>query len=430
MQEKEQGIGEFVIDAYAIYGKAVNTDRHVAGMYDGLKPVYKRTFLAALDEAGSRKVKTATVVGRTIGHYHPHGDAAVVPVVTELVRAGLLNGQGSFGYKSMFAGQDLPAAASRYTEVLVNPKWKECVGKLLPYSPNMLNDLGNLESCYLPLPAPLCLSMGSFGIALGLTVNYPAFTYSSMVKAGLAGITNKPEPWKLLVPNYGLSMSDEDKETFWNNSSGSLTYNFKITPGFSGGLSGWYIEGDPSFVKPKWRELLKAKHEDGKVLIRDESAKKDHKVFIARTKRTKSITDSDVEEMVYRAASVKKYFSLYTVFEGQTRPITGGTWIQMTMWNYDSIVKKYKTDQINKIDIELEVLDNLKEIAKLLSTTEKSWSTIQKELKLSDGAIDKAKGMTLNALRNTDTSKKKKDLKDKRDYFVNLKTVDMLKDFV
>ena len=430
MQDKEMGIGDFVIDAYAEYGDYVNKFRHIPSLEDGLKPVYKRSILGALEIASSKKVKTATLSGYISGHLHPHGSASISPVIAELVNTGILIGQGNFGVKSMFRGGDLGPAAERYTEVMVNPKWKDMVGKLLPYAPTHKNDLDHWEADCLPVPYPVSLSLGSFGIGVGLTVNLPAFSVSSLIKAGYASILKQPNPWLLLEPNYGLSMSNEDRKLFWFNTKGHLTYSFTVTPGYSGGLNGWYISGDPSFVKPKWSELLKARQDGGKVLIRDESAKGVNKVFIARSKRVKTITDSEVEEMVYRAASVTKYFSLYTVYKGQTRPITGGDWIQMTMMNYNDIVHKYRQDQINKLDLDIEAFTHFTEIADRIMNTSKTYSQIRKELNLSEGVVERVAGMSINTLRTADAKKRVKDLNTKRDYFVKLTTKDMLKEFM
>ena len=430
MQDKEVGIGDFVIDAYAQYGDYVNKFRHIPILEDGLKPVYKRSILGALEIASNKKVKGATLSGHISGYLHPHGSASISPVIVELVNAGILIGQGNFGVKSMFRGGDLGAAAERYIEVTINPKWRDMVGKLLPYVPTHKNDLDYWEPDYLPVCFPVSLALGSFGIGVGLTVNLPAFEVSSLIKAGYAAILNQPNPWLLLRPNYGLSMSDEDKKTFWFNTSGRLTYNFTVSQGYSGGLSGWYISGDPSFVKPKWGELFKARNDGGKVLIRDESAKGVNKVFIARSKRVKTITDSEVEEMVYRAASVTKFFSLYTVYKGQTRPITGGDWIQMTMMNYNDVVHKYKADQIQKLDVDIEAFTHFNEIADRIMNTNKTYNQIQKELGLMDGVVERVGGMSINTLRTADAKKRVKSLQDKKDYFVKLTTKDMLKEFL
>lgn len=570
-----RGIGDYVIDCYTEYGNYVNIHRHVPRWEDGLKPVYKRVMLCALDIACGKKVKTATLIGRTIGcfvgdtelldvnnqglklsdlskrdlekdpvytfsftmdgipkisrvvrvwssgfredlvrvtldngksfcctkdhkiltregykeagklqymedlipvvtdkrtsahcmvmsvepvkegaevfdvevdldeHnfslacgcvakncYHPHGDAALNDVIAELVRSGLLIGQGNFGYKSMFRWDDNSPAAPRYTEVKVNPKYETLIKQLLPYVPSHINDLGNIEADYLPTPCVLSLAMGSFGIGLGVTVNIPSFTMESLIKAGYAAILGKPKPWKLLQPGFDLQMSDEDKETFWNNEKGRLTYKFDVEPKTIGGLNGWSIIGDPSFVKPKLQQLFKLKDEGGKVVILDQSHDNIREVFIARSKRIKTITDSEVEMKVREAAEVTKAFSLSVIYNGQTRPITGGTWIQNCMLNYNSLVKRFREDKVNKINLDIEVFTHFREVADRILETEDSYEKIQSDLHLSFGVVEKIAKMSISTLRELDPERRIKKLEGERKYYEDLTTKAVLKEFL
>lgn len=89
----EVPIGTLVADNYFEYGKYVNWFRAIPAI-DGLKPVYRRILLAANDVASDKLVKTAKLSGEVIGNWHPHGSASVEPVISYLVRRGLLIGQG------------------------------------------------------------------------------------------------------------------------------------------------------------------------------------------------------------------------------------------------------------------------------------------------------------------------------------------------
>lgn len=429
MNEQVQGIGDFVMEAYADYGKYVNTNRHVPEVTDGLKPVYKRLILSALETATDLK-KTQTVIGYCAGKYHPHGVDSLKEVVAELVRANIFVGKGSFGYPGMFKWSDFKSAATRYTEVKLNPEFRKSVSALLPYVPKFLNDLDTMESEYIPTPYPICLNLGNFGIGVGMVVNTPAFDAKSIVKAGYAAICNQPEPWKLLQPRCDLIMSDRDKSVFWHNYRGTLTYQFKVSTGISGGLNGWYISGDPSFVKPRFGKLFKAKDNDGRVVIRDESAKGIYKVFVARSKRIKTISDSEVESMVYEASEIRKYFSLYAVVDGQSRPITGGDWIQRCLWNYSELVKKYKQDSLNKLKLEIEAYTHLPEVANRIINTSDTYPKIKKELGLSDGVVEKIANMTISVMRTVDCKKKLKTLNKEVEHYTNLKVKDMLSDYL
>ena len=422
-------IGNFVIESYCEYGKEVNLSRHVPRLEDGLKPVYKRLILASLRQPDKR-VKTSKLLGDTMSYYHPHSTDGCVGSVSELVHAGVFEGKGSFGYKSLQQGKDQPEAAPRYTEVKLSSKLRPLLSKLIPYVPTVVNELDNEEPEYIPAPYPLSLQMGSFGIGIGLTVNIPAFKADSIVKAGYAALTKKSEPWKLLQPLDGIELSDDDKRMFWLSNRGTLTYKFSVIPATEMGMKGWYITGDPSYIKPRLKQLYNMQADGGKVVIQDFSTGNDKKIFVARSKRIKTITDSEVELAVHKACEVKKSFNIWVVYNGQTRPITGGDWIQKCLLNFNELVKKYKADSINKINFEIEVYEHFKEVSDLILNTRQSYETIRKSLKLSQGIVTKIAGMKISTLRDLDPKKKLEKLVKDRDEFMKLKTQDLISEFL
>jgi DNA gyrase subunit A len=98
------------------YSYSVITSRALPDARDGLKPVHRR-ILFAMHEAGlvpgHAFVKSARVVGNTMGQYHPHGDSAIYDAMVRLAQDFSLNtpfvdGHGNFG-----SPNDGPAA-SRY----------------------------------------------------------------------------------------------------------------------------------------------------------------------------------------------------------------------------------------------------------------------------------------------------------------------------
>lgn len=101
------------------YGIAVNTDRSLPDAKSGLKPVAKRIIWDAFIEgrtANKPHVKSARIVGDTMGRFHPHGDSSIYGAMVRLsqdwvMRYPLFDGHGNFGN---ILG-DGPAAM-RYTE--------------------------------------------------------------------------------------------------------------------------------------------------------------------------------------------------------------------------------------------------------------------------------------------------------------------------
>lgn len=64
-------VGEYLKDAYSAFGRHVNTQRATAQLLDGCKPVTRRVLYASY-LLGNKLVKSATIMGKTIGEYHPH----------------------------------------------------------------------------------------------------------------------------------------------------------------------------------------------------------------------------------------------------------------------------------------------------------------------------------------------------------------------
>lgn len=103
--------------AYLDYAMSVIVGRALPDVRDGLKPVHRRV-LFSMNELGLGPTrpysKSALIVGRVMGDYHPHGDAPIYDTLVRLaqdfsMRALLADGQGNFG-----SIDDDPAAAMRY----------------------------------------------------------------------------------------------------------------------------------------------------------------------------------------------------------------------------------------------------------------------------------------------------------------------------
>ena len=101
------------------YSMSVIMSRALPDVRDGLKPVHRR-ILFAMSQANLRPngpyTKCQSVVGTTMGKYHPHGDAAIYDALVRMaqdfsLRLPLVDGHGNFG------SLDDPPAAARYCVV-------------------------------------------------------------------------------------------------------------------------------------------------------------------------------------------------------------------------------------------------------------------------------------------------------------------------
>lgn len=94
-----------VQQSYLDYAMSVIISRALPDVRDGLKPVHRRILYAMWDmglRANAKFRKSATVVGETLGKYHPHGDSAVYDTMTRMaqdfsLRYPMVHGQGNFG---------------------------------------------------------------------------------------------------------------------------------------------------------------------------------------------------------------------------------------------------------------------------------------------------------------------------------------------
>ncbi|MGD9696694.1 MAG: DNA gyrase subunit A [Thermoleophilia bacterium] len=176
--------------SYLDYAMSVIVGRALPDVRDGLKPVHRRV-LYAMHDAGLQPdrpyVKSANIVGKVMGEFHPHGDDPIYDTLVRLAqdfasRYPLVDGQGNFG-SSEFA-----AAAMRYTEA-----------RLARIATEMLRDIDEdtvddaptyddrrTEPVVLPARVPNLLINGSSGIAVGMATNIPPHNVGETIDAVVA----------------------------------------------------------------------------------------------------------------------------------------------------------------------------------------------------------------------------------------------------
>jgi len=181
--------------SYIDYAMSVIAGRALPDARDGLKPVHRR-ILYAMHEAGvtsrASHRKSSSVVGETMGDFHPHGDSAIYDALARMaqdfsMRAPLVDGQGNFG---SIDGD--PPAAMRYTESRMSPIAEELLADLekdtVDFSPNY--DGRKEEPEVLPAAFPNLLVNGSSGIAVGMSTNVPPHNLGEVIDATIHLIDN------------------------------------------------------------------------------------------------------------------------------------------------------------------------------------------------------------------------------------------------
>jgi DNA gyrase subunit A len=174
--------------SYIDYAMSVIAGRALPDVRDGLKPVHRR-ILYAMNEmgvtSGSSHRKSSSIVGETMGDYHPHGDSAIYDTLVRMaqdfsMRYPLVDGQGNFG--SMDGD---PAAAMRYTEARMAPIAEELLEDIDKDTVDFRSNYDDrlTEPAVLPAKVPNLLLNGSSGIAVGMSTNIPPHNLGELIDA-------------------------------------------------------------------------------------------------------------------------------------------------------------------------------------------------------------------------------------------------------
>lgn len=185
---------------FLAYAYMTLEDRAIPDARDGLKPVQRR-ILYSMQEAGNTAnkpvVKSARIVGNTMGVYHPHGDSAIYDAMVRMAQdfsmgVTLIDGKGNFG--------DRPgsgAASSRYTEARMSHAaaymTEELKEKAVDFKPNY--DESTEEPVVLPNQFPNLLVNGVSGIAVGYATSIAPHNPGEVIEAAR---------WLLTHPNATL----------------------------------------------------------------------------------------------------------------------------------------------------------------------------------------------------------------------------------
>ncbi|RIY33840.1 DNA gyrase subunit A [Psittacicella gerlachiana] len=181
--------------SYLDYAMSVIMSRALPDARDGFKPVHRRV-LYAMHEGGNTPdkpfVKSAEIVGKVMGLYHPHGDSAIYGTLVRMaqdfsLRYPLVQGQGNFGGR----GDEAPAAM-RYTEARMShialELLKDIKKETVDFIPNYSNK--TTEPLVLPTRFPNLLVNGSSGIAVGMATNIPPHNLTEVLNGCIAYVDN------------------------------------------------------------------------------------------------------------------------------------------------------------------------------------------------------------------------------------------------
>ncbi|MCY4172298.1 MAG: DNA topoisomerase 4 subunit A [Bacteroidetes bacterium] len=189
---EEAALHDITNSRYLNYALSVITSRALPDIRDGLKPVQRRILYSMFASLrlypDARYRKSATIVGDTMGKYHPHGDNAIYDAMARMaqsfsLRDPLVDGHGNFGS----IDGDKPAAM-RYTEAKLLPLAMSLLEELrqntVAFRPNF--DATLSEPVVLPAQIPNLLVNGATGIAVGMATSIPPHNLGEVLSSAIS----------------------------------------------------------------------------------------------------------------------------------------------------------------------------------------------------------------------------------------------------
>ena len=217
---------------YVNYAKEINRRRSTADARDGLKVIHRRILvdMAYSVACATRMVKTAKVVGDTMGNYHPHGDSSISDAIKNMTNWWETYIPYIYTESNMGSMQGDGAAAPRYTEVKLSKYSIECIlgdlnesKDIVDYMPTF-DDTG-MEPEYLTPKIPNLLVNGTFGIGVGIKTYVPPHNIGDVIDATIR-VMEDPDAPVVLVPEQ--CMNCDIIEANWKSISNKGEGKFRV----------------------------------------------------------------------------------------------------------------------------------------------------------------------------------------------------------
>jgi DNA gyrase subunit A len=193
---EEQPITEMLEKNFMPHAMSVIISRAIPEI-DGLKPAHRKLLytMYKMGLLGGKMTKSANVVGQTM-KLNPHGDAAIYETMVRLTRGNeallhpLVESQGNFGKQY---SRDMAYAASRYTEVRLEPICQELFGDINKNTVEFVDNYdGEMkEPTLLPVAFPNIIVNPNQGIAVGMASNICSFNLREVCEATIAYMKNE-----------------------------------------------------------------------------------------------------------------------------------------------------------------------------------------------------------------------------------------------
>ena len=381
MNDNDKKVSINIIDemktSFLDYSMSVIVARAIPDVRDGLKPVHRRILYTLYEEGmtpDKKHQKSANAVGAVMGHYHPHGDAAIYDTMVRMAqdftyRHALVDGHGNFG---SIDGDS--AAASRYTE-----------DKLAKISMEMLRDLNKetvdfmenydgqrKEPVVLPSRFPNILVNGNMGIAVGMATNIPPHNLGEVIDGCIAYIDNPDITVLDLMekikgpdfPTGGIILGNSGIKRAYETGRGTITVRAKVDIEEHNGRNRIIITELPYQVNKKAlitriAELVRDKVLDGISNLNDESALEGIKIVIDVKKEANA---NVVLNNLYKHTQLQISYGInfLMLVDGSPRTLDLKTILEKYLDHQKQVIYRRCQFDLNKYKARLHILEGLK----------------------------------------------------------------------
>ena len=343
---------------------------------DGFKPSHRKLLytMYKMNLINGQRTKSANVVGQTM-KLNPHGDMAIYETMVRLTRGNdsllhpLVDSKGNF---AKHYSRDMAFAASRYTEVKLEPICKELFGDIDKNTVDFADNYdGTLkEPTLLPVSFPNILVNPNQGIAVGMASNICSFNLREVCDTTIAFLKseNCDITKTLIAPDFTtggeLIYDEESIKKIYDTGRGSVRvrskYRFDKKNGYIEIYEIPYSTTSEAIID-KIIELIKS----GKIReindLRDETDLNGLKI----TLDVKKSCDADMlMKKLFKMTPLEDSFSCnFNILDGTTPKVMGIKEIlkNWSVFRQNCIKRKIKFD-IDKMTHKLHLLEGLKKI--------------------------------------------------------------------
>ena len=453
---KEVDLKKTMENSYLDYSMSVIVSRALPDVRDGLKPVQRRILYAlhALGVTPDKKTKKcATIVGETMGKYHPHGDSSIYGALVNMgqpwsYRKVLIDKQGNFGSED----GDGPAAM-RYTEAKMSKMaaWMlDGINKNeVDFVPNFSNEYE--ESVVLPARFPNLLVNGTTGIAVGMATTIPPHNFTEVINAVIKIIDDKiedkePELKEILeiikgpdFPTGALILGKKGIIDYLSTGKGrvKIRANCEIVADEKGKqkivVHDLPYDVHRSAVIDKIANLVKDKKIEGITHILDVYGKKSKDKIEITLK--KDAAAKVILNQLYKMTELQTSFSvtLLCIVDGVPKTLNVMEYLSEFLKHQEIVVTrrtkfdlKKAEDRAHIVEGLLKAISNIDEVIKTIKEskdTEEAIKNLIVKFSFTDRQAEAIVEMRLKALTNLESNKLEtelKDLKEKISYYKSI----------